>query len=217
MQHETSPRDGTRDRARDTKSEIHQAALELFSTRGYEKTSLREIAEQVGITKASLYYHYSSKQDLLKAIIGTFLADIQQVLTLVDQVRVVARVRARTARRLPRRGDQAPRDRPDRTAGRRGRARGLRRRPGNGDRPQPKLPALAGGPQTRQPRTASSRQPSVEVIGAALAAGTDQTELSDAELRTVLLDAATAVLARRSTPTESKLEQAPLWTGCSAG
>ncbi|WP_328991497.1 TetR/AcrR family transcriptional regulator [Kribbella sp. NBC_01245] len=71
---------------RDTKAEIHQAALELFSTHGYEKTSLREIAEQVGITKASLYYHYSSKQDLLKAIIGTFFDDLQRVLQLVDVV-----------------------------------------------------------------------------------------------------------------------------------
>lgn len=71
---------------RDTKAEIHQAALELFSIRGYEKTSLREIAEQVGITKASLYYHYSSKQDLLKAIIGTFFDDLQRVLQLVDVV-----------------------------------------------------------------------------------------------------------------------------------
>ena len=64
------------ERPRDTKTEIHQAAVELFSSRGYEKTSLREIAEQVGITKASLYYHYSSKQDLLRAIIGTFLDDL---------------------------------------------------------------------------------------------------------------------------------------------
>lgn len=71
---------------RDTKAEIHQAAMELFSTRGYEKTSLREIAEQVGITKASLYYHYSSKQDLLKAIIGTFFEDLQRVLQLVDVI-----------------------------------------------------------------------------------------------------------------------------------
>ena len=39
MQHET--------RARDTKGEIHRVALELFSGQGYEKTSLREIAEAV--------------------------------------------------------------------------------------------------------------------------------------------------------------------------
>ncbi|MFF0343554.1 TetR/AcrR family transcriptional regulator [Kribbella sp. NPDC004875] len=76
MQHASS--------SRDTKAEIHRAAVDLFSTQGYEKTSLREIAEQVGITKASLYYHYSSKQQLLRAIIGTFLEDLFEVLRRVD-------------------------------------------------------------------------------------------------------------------------------------
>ena len=204
MQHETSPRDGTRDRARDTKSEIHQAALELFSTRGYEKTSLREIAEQVGITKASLYYHYSSKQDLLKAIMGTFLADIQQVLTLVDQVEwspeserellgayldVVIKHRA-TGRTVLR----------DVAAVLAAFGEDLETVI---DRSRNFQLWLAGPNPTAKDRVLASA--SVEVIGAALAAGTDQTELSDVELRTVLLDAATAVLARRSTPTESKL------------
>lgn len=71
---------------RDTKKAIERAALELFSTRGYEKTSLREIAEQVGITKASLYYHYSSKQELLQNIVGTFFDEMLEVLRAVDQV-----------------------------------------------------------------------------------------------------------------------------------
>jgi AcrR family transcriptional regulator len=82
VEHATKPRE----RVRDTKTEIHRAATELFSTQGYEKTSLREIAEQVGITKASLYYHYSSKQDLLRAIVGTFLDDMSRVLGLVEDV-----------------------------------------------------------------------------------------------------------------------------------
>jgi AcrR family transcriptional regulator len=64
----------------DTKAQIERAALELFSTQGYEKTSLREIAERVGITKASLYYHYSSKQDLLQNLVGTFFEDMRDVL-----------------------------------------------------------------------------------------------------------------------------------------
>jgi AcrR family transcriptional regulator len=71
---------------RDTKSQIEKAALELFSTQGYEKTSLREIAERVGITKASLYYHYSSKQDLLQNIVGTFFDEILEVLSGVSAV-----------------------------------------------------------------------------------------------------------------------------------
>ncbi|TDD58877.1 TetR/AcrR family transcriptional regulator [Kribbella antibiotica] len=76
MQQVTNPRD--------TKAAIHRAALDLFSAQGYEKTSLREIAEQVGITKASLYYHYKSKQELLRAIIGTFLDDAREVMVRIE-------------------------------------------------------------------------------------------------------------------------------------
>jgi AcrR family transcriptional regulator len=58
-----------------TRDRIRAVAVELFTERGYEKTSLREIADRVGITKASLYYHYPSKQTLLLAIMEPFLAD----------------------------------------------------------------------------------------------------------------------------------------------
>jgi AcrR family transcriptional regulator len=61
--------------ASDTRDRIRAVAVELFTERGYEKTSLREIADRVGITKASLYYHYPSKQALLLAIVEPFLAD----------------------------------------------------------------------------------------------------------------------------------------------
>lgn len=58
---------------RDTRETIREVALELFSTRGFDQTSLREIAERVGLTKASLYYHYPSKQALLVAIVSPLL------------------------------------------------------------------------------------------------------------------------------------------------
>lgn len=49
----------------ETRRLIMQAALDLFGTNGFARTSLREIAEKVGITKPALYYHFSSKDDLL--------------------------------------------------------------------------------------------------------------------------------------------------------
>jgi AcrR family transcriptional regulator len=52
------PRGSTRER-------ILDIALELFNEKGYENTSLREIAERLGTTKAALYYHFARKQDLL--------------------------------------------------------------------------------------------------------------------------------------------------------
>src|SRR5215475_13717231 len=46
----------------DTRERIQSIALELFAEQGYEKTSLREIAERLGVTKAALYYHFRSKE-----------------------------------------------------------------------------------------------------------------------------------------------------------
>ncbi|OEV10872.1 TetR/AcrR family transcriptional regulator [Streptomyces nanshensis] len=48
-----------------TRQRIQDVALELFSERGYEKTSLREIAEHLGVTKAALYYHFKTKEDIV--------------------------------------------------------------------------------------------------------------------------------------------------------
>ena len=47
------------------REEILDVALELFNEQGYEKTSLREIAERLGVTKAALYYHFERKEDIL--------------------------------------------------------------------------------------------------------------------------------------------------------
>jgi AcrR family transcriptional regulator len=61
--------------AEDTRSAIRDVALELFARQGYATTSLREIAEQLGMTKAALYYHYQSKQALLQAIIEPLISE----------------------------------------------------------------------------------------------------------------------------------------------
>ncbi|MEU2867915.1 TetR/AcrR family transcriptional regulator [Streptomyces olivoreticuli] len=55
-------------RRSDTRERIQKTALDLFVSRGYEKTSLREIAEELGVTKAALYYHFKTKEDILTAI-----------------------------------------------------------------------------------------------------------------------------------------------------
>lgn len=52
------------------KEEILDAALELFATNGYEATSISQIANAVGIQKASLYFHFQSKQDILDTLIN---------------------------------------------------------------------------------------------------------------------------------------------------
>ncbi|MGP3971636.1 TetR/AcrR family transcriptional regulator [Streptomyces sp. 6N223] len=52
-------------RRSDTRQRIQDIALELFAEQGYEKTSLREIAERLEVTKAALYYHFKTKEDIL--------------------------------------------------------------------------------------------------------------------------------------------------------
>ena len=49
----------------DTRQRIQAIALDLFTEQGYEATSLREIAEQLGVTKAALYYHFRTKEDIV--------------------------------------------------------------------------------------------------------------------------------------------------------
>ena len=51
-----------------TKEKIMRAAAKLFSEKGYSKVTTREIAKAVGINSASIYYHFSSKEDLLKSL-----------------------------------------------------------------------------------------------------------------------------------------------------
>ncbi|MEU7763874.1 TetR/AcrR family transcriptional regulator [Nocardia sp. NPDC049190] len=68
-----------------TKIAIRDAAVRLFGAKGFEQTSLREVADAVGITKASLYYHYASKLDLLLAIIDPIVDHMRSVVDDLDQ------------------------------------------------------------------------------------------------------------------------------------
>ncbi|MGA3147760.1 MAG: TetR/AcrR family transcriptional regulator [Acidimicrobiales bacterium] len=54
--------------AASTKERILDVALDLFTEKGFDGTSLREIAERLGVTKAALYYHFASKDDILMAL-----------------------------------------------------------------------------------------------------------------------------------------------------
>jgi AcrR family transcriptional regulator len=68
----------------DTPGRIRAEAIALFTAQGYAKASLREIADRVGITKASLYYHYPSKQDLLFAVLDPLLAEWRDVVDAAE-------------------------------------------------------------------------------------------------------------------------------------
>ena len=56
-----------------TKQEILEASLDLFSVQGFEATSISQIANAVGIRKASLYSHFENKQAILDALVKDVL------------------------------------------------------------------------------------------------------------------------------------------------
>ena len=68
-----------------TRRRILDVALELFIEQGYDRTSLREIAERLGFSKAALYYHYKAKDDILRALADALMADLEEVLDRVGQ------------------------------------------------------------------------------------------------------------------------------------
>ena len=71
--------DGTkRQRRGDTRQRIQDVALELFAEQGYEKTSLREIAEHLDVTKAALYYHFKTKEEILVSIFEDLTKPIEE-------------------------------------------------------------------------------------------------------------------------------------------
>jgi AcrR family transcriptional regulator len=63
-----------------TRTRIQQVALELFTERGYEATSLREIAERLGVTKAALYYHFHTKDEIVQSIIDDQVAQLDALI-----------------------------------------------------------------------------------------------------------------------------------------
>jgi len=63
----------------DTRERIQSVALELFAEQGYDKTSLREIAERLDVTKAALYYHFKSKEDIVTSLVEDYFGQIDQL------------------------------------------------------------------------------------------------------------------------------------------
>jgi AcrR family transcriptional regulator len=68
-------------------------ARRLFLEHGYAGTSLQMIADELGVTKAALYYHFKTKDDLLAALVAPALAELERVLDDIE---------AAPARRRPR-------------------------------------------------------------------------------------------------------------------
>ncbi|WP_141858568.1 TetR/AcrR family transcriptional regulator [Kribbella jejuensis] len=68
-----------------TRAAIQRVALELFTKKGYEATSLREIADELGIQKPSLYYHFKGKEDILRALLDERGDEAEQLLEWISR------------------------------------------------------------------------------------------------------------------------------------
>jgi AcrR family transcriptional regulator len=65
----TVPLPAVRPPTNETEKRLLDAALTLFAEKGYEAASVREIIEQVGVTRPVLYYYCASKEDLFKRLV----------------------------------------------------------------------------------------------------------------------------------------------------
>ena len=59
-----------------TKAKIFDVSIDLFSQKGFDAVSVREIAREVGIRESSIYNHYKNKEAILDAIIDYFMSEL---------------------------------------------------------------------------------------------------------------------------------------------
>ncbi|MEU6426734.1 helix-turn-helix domain-containing protein [Microbispora sp. NPDC046973] len=83
----------------DTRSRIQEVAITLFTEQGYEATSLREIAEALGVTKAALYYHFRTKEDIVASLIEDRIEALDELIAWAGRRPRTAETRAELIRR----------------------------------------------------------------------------------------------------------------------
>jgi AcrR family transcriptional regulator len=76
----------------DSRARILAVALDLFTSRGYRATSMREIAERVGLTKATLYHHFRAKSEIVRGLLAPLLDRLDDDLSRsADETDLVSR------------------------------------------------------------------------------------------------------------------------------
>ncbi|WP_211435769.1 TetR/AcrR family transcriptional regulator [Trujillonella endophytica] len=60
---------------------VLDAALELFAEHGFDGTSLQDIADRLGVTKAAVYYHFHTKDEILRALVQPAFAELMAIVT----------------------------------------------------------------------------------------------------------------------------------------
>jgi AcrR family transcriptional regulator len=85
-------------KAEERRQEIIAAARELFETKDYEKTTMQNVMDQLGIAKGTIYHYFKSKEELLEAVIehtiSEYIAGMQTILdktegNALDKLRIL--------------------------------------------------------------------------------------------------------------------------------
>ena len=69
-----------------TKEKIMDVAIHMFSERGYEAVSIRDICGEVGIKESTLYYHFKNKKDILDSLVIKFKDHINGLLSHINEM-----------------------------------------------------------------------------------------------------------------------------------
>jgi len=80
-----------------TKRKIFETAMQLFADKGYEATSIEEITATVGVAKGTLYYHFSSKEEIfnflveegMKLLKNSIQIKTDKVSSYIDKIRAI--------------------------------------------------------------------------------------------------------------------------------
>lgn len=84
----------------DTRERIQVVALERFTANGYDQTSLREIAEDLGVTKAALYHHFKSKEEILDSLLSQVTSELEELVAWMEAGPPTRERRVELVRRL---------------------------------------------------------------------------------------------------------------------
>ena len=68
-----------------TRDEILKVSLDLFTEKGFEGTSIRDIADALGMTKSSLYYHFVNKDDIVASLMKDRAGEVDELVEWIEQ------------------------------------------------------------------------------------------------------------------------------------
>ena len=90
-----------------TKRKIFEASMKLFSEKGYEGTSIEEITSEVGVAKGTLYYHFTSKEEIFNFLISEGMNLLENSIQIkvkkqdayVDKIRAILLIQVKLVER----------------------------------------------------------------------------------------------------------------------